>query len=200
MRKSAAQPSASSAATGCSSESFGAPADRVVGDETIGPLCLRTGRGEEAEMRGESGAARERCGDVDAEQGGGAAEGASPPFTAATTGQLETGAWRACMETSSCGVSRGEDAPEDPERVVPGCGTDGKGEDAGTTGSGRMEEEAGGGTDEDRPRIAQEGSHESRQTGGTAEEPAVVFALTGWNVDEVESLLEVGRMTRWSDV
>lgn len=210
VRAGLTQSSASSAATGYSVSS-GVPADGIVGDETLDPLFLWTGEGG-TETRGELGVARERYGDFDTEQRAGVVAEGSCPLAAASPGKVEEGgAGRVYGEAGGRGINGGEDTPGCPEHGAAWCRTDAWGVDVGTesrTFEENQEEEEeesgnlgvrGGGVEKDRFSAGQKLSSES---GGTsdAEASAVVFALSGWTVDEIEALLQVRRQTRCSGI
>lgn len=192
VRKGLTSPSAPPSATGHTVPS-GVPADDVVGDGTLDHLFKWSG-GSETEMNGGSSVAGEGHGSLDTEQRAWVVEGSSCRLAAASPGTVEEGGLEH-EEVRECGANRGEDTPGYPESGAACCGPDGWGVDTGAE-SRRFEEEAGslgvrvGGMAEDGFSVWPAMSSEE---GGTsdAEDGAVVVALSGWNVNEIELLLQV---------
>eukprot|EP00903_Cladosiphon_okamuranus_P015105 g13972.t1 len=183
------------------SMSSGVPADDVIGDETLDHLFVRTYGGETG-MQAESGAARECNGELDSERRAGMVEEAQYPLAAASAGTAEESVEGGVdAEARNSGTSGGEDVPEYAERSSAWCDTDGWGADAGA-GSVGLEEEAGGlglrvgGTGRDGISIGRVVPSEEGVM-SDAEETAVVVALSGWNADEIEALLQAYPGTPW---
>lgn len=201
VKEGLAQRRPSFADTGYWSVSSGVPTDGVVGDETLDQLLLWTG-GDGAEMQGDSGVARECYGGLDAEQRAEGVEEASCPLNAARQGKIEERGegGHAQGEVPYFGINRGEYAPEHGGAC---CEADGWGVSAGTESIARgLEEkkEAGNFWAKSDGRNEKDGLSIGyllpSDTGGTsddAEASAVVVALSGWEVDDIEALLQVRR-------
>ena len=178
--------------------SSGGPANGVVGDETLDHPLLCTSGGD-PKVQGESGVPRECYGGLDTDESAGVVEEVPCHLTAASPGKPEE-MWEGAVhrEMRNCGIHRGKYSPEYSEGGAASCGNDGWTVDSGAKAK-RFEEAEKfgvrvGGVDEDEFSIGQILSVESGPTNDT-EASAVVIALTGWRVDEIEALLQVRRKT-----